>query len=79
MMGGKSDPDVKKDLSNPKPKQSSNQFEKKALFVSQVSGFIDQKKKECSQLKNYKEKLINDIKGIELQKNKVIDSINKSK
>ena len=77
--GGKSDPDVKKDLSNPKPKQSAIQIEKKALFASQVSGFIDQKKKECSQLENYKEKLINDIEGLELQKNKVIDSINKAK
>jgi hypothetical protein len=76
--GGKSDPDVKMDLSNPKPKQSAIQIEKKALFASQVSGFIDQKKKECSQLKDYREKLINDIKGLELQKNKVIDSINKA-
>jgi hypothetical protein len=57
--------------SNPKPKQGySVQIEKKALFVSQVSGHINQKKKECSLLENCKEKLVNDIKGLELQKKK---------
>jgi hypothetical protein len=74
----KSDPCMFKDPSNPKPKQrSSIQIEKKALFVSQVSGYINQKKKECSQLERHKANLTNDIKGLELQKNVVIDNINK--
>jgi hypothetical protein len=75
----KSDTQMVNDPSNPKPEQGSSiQIEEKALFVSQVSGYIDQKKKECSNLENYKEKLTDDIKGLVLQKNKVIDNINKA-
>ncbi len=45
-------------------------------FISQISYYISQKKKENVKLENYQKNLKDDIKKLEIQKNKVIDSLN---
>ena len=46
-------------------------------FVSQVSDFIAQKKKECAEIKDYERKLEDETKRLRNQENQIKDNLNK--
>ncbi len=50
-------------------KNQENQPFSKVPLISQISSFINQKKKACIQLKDYEKNLRNEIKKIEIEKN----------
>jgi hypothetical protein len=60
---------------NPRP-HSANRA--KIPFISQVSDFIAQRKKECIELKKYKTYLESETKGLERQINQMNDSLGKT-
>ena len=54
------------------PKQNTGSLNNiESPFVSQISNYIDKKKKECRELENYKWKLEKDIKIKESKKNQI--------
>ena len=63
------------DSLNPNP-YSANRA--KIPFVSQVSNFIAQRKKECSEIKNYKSNLEDETKRLERQINQMNDNLGKT-
>ena len=51
----------------------------KIPFISQIYFHIDRKKNECANLESYKKRLKEDIHKLEIQKNKLINSLSQIK
>ena len=61
--------DIESSLLFSNKNQENQSFSKEVPLISQISSFINQKKKVCIQLKDYEKNLKNEIKKIEIERN----------